>query len=187
MVKVLHNHQDISMQKEVLNEINEMKYLFGYKPGRVISEQAQNTGNELFPNAPKLDATSIQNVNQSMIAADPFEGQFIGAPSGVARDGENQKQTRKVFGGTFNGTQYAWDITNVAGTDNIWANPSPSNGNVISVGYDYFTNEHEYKMRIQNNDPNAPKQNSPGVGFQSNNITFLCYITTNGTPYCETI
>lgn len=27
------------MRKELLNELNQMKYLFGYKPGKVISEQ----------------------------------------------------------------------------------------------------------------------------------------------------
>lgn len=27
------------MKKELLNELNQMKFLFGYKPGRVISEQ----------------------------------------------------------------------------------------------------------------------------------------------------
>ena len=27
------------MEKKVLNEISQMKFLFGYKPGRVISEQ----------------------------------------------------------------------------------------------------------------------------------------------------
>lgn len=27
------------MRKELLNELNQMKFLFGYKPGRVISEQ----------------------------------------------------------------------------------------------------------------------------------------------------
>ena len=30
------------MKKELLNELNQMKYLFGYKPGRVISEQEIN-------------------------------------------------------------------------------------------------------------------------------------------------
>ena len=29
------------MKKQLLNEINEMKYLFGYKRGVVISEQPQ--------------------------------------------------------------------------------------------------------------------------------------------------
>ncbi len=27
------------MKKNLLNEINQMKFLFGYKPGRVLSEQ----------------------------------------------------------------------------------------------------------------------------------------------------
>ena len=27
------------MNKKVINEINQMKFLFGYKPGKVISEQ----------------------------------------------------------------------------------------------------------------------------------------------------
>jgi hypothetical protein len=30
------------MKKALLNELNQMKYLFGYKPGRVISEQEIN-------------------------------------------------------------------------------------------------------------------------------------------------
>ena len=28
------------MEKNILSEIDQMKYLFGYKPGKVISEQA---------------------------------------------------------------------------------------------------------------------------------------------------
>lgn len=32
------------MKKELLNELNQMKYLFGYLPGRVISEQTKPSG-----------------------------------------------------------------------------------------------------------------------------------------------
>jgi hypothetical protein len=101
----------------------------------------------------------------------------------MAKGGEGQK----VFGGTFNGKEYAWDFTDAKGdVGYIWANPSPLKGKIISVGYDWFMKNREYEMLTKNNDSNAPKENSPGVGFQSENgdTTFLCYVGIDNNPYC---
>jgi hypothetical protein len=39
LFKIINIYNKKTMKKNVLNEIKEMKYLFGYKPGKVISEQ----------------------------------------------------------------------------------------------------------------------------------------------------
>jgi hypothetical protein len=39
LFKIINIYNKKVMKKNVLNEIKEMKYLFGYKPGKVISEQ----------------------------------------------------------------------------------------------------------------------------------------------------
>ena len=36
------------MEKNILSEIDQMKYLFGYKPGKVISEQEQPKTNKIL-------------------------------------------------------------------------------------------------------------------------------------------
>ena len=57
------------MKKQLLNEINEMKYLFGYKRGVVISEQAATTS----PPGPNWNPVSASNKDKK--AAEGYEVQ----------------------------------------------------------------------------------------------------------------
>lgn len=50
------------MKKEVLSEIDQMKYLFGYKPGKVISEQV-TPAPEIPANAPQVLKLIFDMVN----------------------------------------------------------------------------------------------------------------------------
>jgi hypothetical protein len=55
------------MKKQLLNEINEMKYLFGYKRGVVISEQSTTTG------PPGPDWNPVSESNKDKKAAEGYE------------------------------------------------------------------------------------------------------------------
>ena len=51
------------MKKQLLNEINEMKYLFGYKRGVVISEQPTNPPPTTAPTTPPTSTTATPPTN----------------------------------------------------------------------------------------------------------------------------
>jgi hypothetical protein len=67
------------MKKNVLNEIDQMKYLFGYKPGKVISEQKSRPISEMdyTEEYDELDEMEdVMDYTEEDIEMDPFEDNF---------------------------------------------------------------------------------------------------------------
>ena len=67
------------MKKNVLNEIDQMKYLFGYKPGKVISEQTNRPISEMdyveeYDELGEME--DVMDYTEEDIEMDPFEDDF---------------------------------------------------------------------------------------------------------------
>jgi hypothetical protein len=106
----------------------------------------------------KVATEGLKNVTPEMIQSPPFKGNYSGY----------------VFGGTFSNVNYSWDCDNVEGMSGV---REMVDGKIISEKNSQLSSQ--TKQDITDADPNGVF-----IGFYSQNIKFVIYMTTSKKPKC---